>query len=216
MGQKDFFKKNLALSCTIRHEPLTLCWVSEKINEPIPRKLTDKQKDGRTDGQTVSYRTLPATVGGPIGPLYFFSSNVCFAKPIRVQIFKTFKCSGQNSSNSSCQFWNNKSISGQILHHSSVSWKITPLYFLGETLYTSHKRKQLKRKFWEFWILKSKFAEFLSFLKQQISFSSNFASLLSVMRYVLYTFLAKILYTFNKSSLSKYKFGEISHEQLKV
>ena len=30
------------------------------------------------------------------------------------------------------------------------------------------------------------------------------------------TFLAEILYTFNKRSLSMYKFGEISGEQLKV
>ena len=33
-------------------------------------------------------------------------------------------------------------------------------------------------------------------------------------RYLLYTILVEILYTCNKRSLSKYKFGEISHEQL--
>ena len=43
-----------------------------------------------------------------------------------MRIFGIFKCSGQNSSNSSCQFWNDKSIP-QILHHSSLSWHITPL-----------------------------------------------------------------------------------------
>ena len=58
-------------------------------------------------------------------PLYFFSSNnIYFAQkePIKMKIFETFKCSGQNSSNSSCQFWNDKSIPLQILHHSSFSW----------------------------------------------------------------------------------------------
>ena len=45
-------------------------------------------------------------------------------------IFETFKCLGQNLSNSSCQFWNGKSIPLQILHHSSLSWYITPLWIL--------------------------------------------------------------------------------------
>ena len=60
----------------------------------------------------------------------FFSSNVIYfvqKEPIKVQIFETFKWVGQNSSNSSCQFWNDKSIPLQILHHSSLSWYITPL-----------------------------------------------------------------------------------------
>ena len=41
-----------------------------KTNEPIPRKLphrkTKGEKDGRTDGQTIIHRTLPATFRGPI------------------------------------------------------------------------------------------------------------------------------------------------------
>ena len=48
-----------------------------------------------------------------------------------MKMFETFKCSGQNSSNSSCQFWNDKSIPLQILHHSSLSWQITPLWILS-------------------------------------------------------------------------------------
>ena len=32
------------------------------------------------------------------------------------------ECSGQNLSNSSCQFWNGKSIPLKILHYSSLSW----------------------------------------------------------------------------------------------
>ena len=47
-------------------------------------------------------------------------------QPIKAQIFEIFECLGQNSSNSSCQFWTDKSIL-QFLHHSSLSWPITPL-----------------------------------------------------------------------------------------
>ena len=38
---------------------------------------------------------------------------------------------GQNSLNSSCQFWNHNSIPLQILHHSSLPWLITPLWILS-------------------------------------------------------------------------------------
>ena len=44
--------------------------------------------------------------------------------------FDTFKCSGENLPNS-CHFPSNKSVFLQILHHSSMSWKITPLYFFS-------------------------------------------------------------------------------------
>ena len=45
--------------------------------------------------------------------------------------FDTFKCSGENLPNTLCHFWNHKSVFLQILHHSCVSWKITPLYLFG-------------------------------------------------------------------------------------
>ena len=50
--------------------------------------------------------------------------------------FDTFKCSGENLQNSSCHFPSNKSVFLQILYHSSMSWKITPLYFLVKAIYT--------------------------------------------------------------------------------
>ena len=54
----------------------------------------------------------------------------------------------------------------QILHHCSVSWKITPLYFFSSNL-----------------IYFGKFTKsFMSYLKSQVSFSLNFASLFNVMR----------------------------------
>ena len=72
-------------------------------------------------------------------------------------------------------------------------------------------------KFFDFLVLRSKFIKFLSFLKQKISFSSNFGPLFGIMRHNSSKFfLTETLYTFSKSSLSKYKFGEISPEQLKV
>ena len=69
-----------------------------------------------------------------ITPLYFFSSNnIYFAQkePIKMTIFETFEWSGQILLNSLCQFWKNKSIPLQILYLSSVSWKITSLYFFS-------------------------------------------------------------------------------------
>ena len=69
-----------------------------------------------------------------ITPLNIFSSNnIYFAQkgPIKVKIFETFECSGQNLWNSLQQFLNDKSIPLQILYPSSVSWKITPLYFFS-------------------------------------------------------------------------------------
>ena len=60
----------------------------------------------------------------------FFSSNITYfgqKQPVKVQIFEIFKCSGQNLSNSSCQFWTDKSIPLQIWYHSSLSWHKTPL-----------------------------------------------------------------------------------------
>ena len=76
----------------------------------------------------------PYSVSWKIIPLYFFSSNnTYFAQKehIKINFFETFKCLGQNSPNSWCQFWNDKSFPLQILHHSSLSWHITPLRILS-------------------------------------------------------------------------------------
>ena len=48
--------------------------------------------------------------------------------------FETFNCSGENLAYSSCHFPNHKSVFFQILHHPSVSWKITPLYFFRSNI----------------------------------------------------------------------------------
>ena len=54
--------------------------------------------------------------------------------------FETFKCFGENLSNFSCHFSNQMSFFLQILHHSSVSWKITSMYFCSSNImYFGHK-----------------------------------------------------------------------------
>ena len=69
-------------------------------------------------------------VPSDITPRYSFSSNIIYFaqnQPIKVQTFEIFECSAQNSSNSSSQFWTDKSIPHQIWHHFSLSWHITTL-----------------------------------------------------------------------------------------
>ena len=62
--------------------------------------------------------------------------------------FETFKSSGENFPYSSCHFLNHKSVFLQILHHHSVSWKITPLYsFKSNIKYFAHFSL---KQFWTF------------------------------------------------------------------
>ena len=76
--------------------------------------------------------------------------------------FETFKHFGNNLPNSSSHFLNHKSVFLQILHHSSVPWKITPLGFFRSNV-TYFAQKEPKWKFWEFWVLRSKFNKSLYF-----------------------------------------------------
>ena len=93
-----------------------------------------------------------------------------------MQIFETFECSGQNSSNSSL---NSKIPSNfgscfiVMIRNSSVSLKL--LHFLL-SIKGFHQ-------FWDVRVLQQNLAKFLiSFSKPQVSFSSNFASLFNVMK----------------------------------
>ena len=63
-GQKKISLK-IWLSRTTSHGILAPHQNLEKINDTIPRKRPDKQKDGRKDWQRLFYITLPATTGGP-------------------------------------------------------------------------------------------------------------------------------------------------------
>ena len=94
----------------------------------------------------------PSSVSWNITPMYFFSSNnVYFSQkePMKMKTFETFECSGQISSNFLCQFWNDKSIPLQILYPSSVSWKITPLYFLTSNNIYFAQKESIKMKIFE-------------------------------------------------------------------
>ena len=72
------------------------------------------------------------------------------------------------------------------------------------------KRTNQSANFGDFWVPGSIFTKFLSIFKQQIDFCSNFASIFTAMRLnSCVLFLAEIVYTFNKKSLPKYKFGEM-------
>ena len=102
--------------------------------------------------------------------------------------FEILKCSGENLLYSSCHFPNHKSVFLQILHHPSLSWKITPLYYLDQKLSTIGANESAS--FGDLRVFRWKFTKFLSFLKQKISFSSNFASIFRVTRYNFSVFLS--------------------------
>ena len=66
----------------------------------------------------------------------------------------------------------------------TISHDTTPLYFFARPLHTFYKRSPSKCKFSDFPLLGLKFTKLLMpFLETRVSFSSNFASLFSVMRY---------------------------------
>ena len=82
---------------------------------------------------------------------FLSSNNTYFARkgPIKVKTFDTFKCSGQNLSNSLYQFWNDKSIPLQILYPSSVSWKIIPLYLFSSNNIYFVQKEHIKTNIFE-------------------------------------------------------------------
>ena len=96
--------------------------------------------------------------------------------------FDTFKCSDENLPHFSSLFSNHKSVFLQNLHISSVSWTMTHLYFCrSNNKYFGH-REPIKTIFLDFRVLGSKFVKFLmSVLKQQVSSSSIFVSILIAM-----------------------------------
>ena len=89
--------------------------------------------------------------------------------------FDIFRWSGENLLNIWCHFSNSKSVFLQILHHSSMSLKITPLYFFSSNITYFGHTKLIKTHFFflDFQVLGSKFVKFLmSALKQQVNPSS--------------------------------------------
>ena len=75
--------------------------------------------------------------------------------------FDTFECSGESLPNSKCP--NRKSVFLQIFHHSSLSWKITPLYFFrSNVIYFAAQKGTIKKQFFETWVLGKKLTKFLN------------------------------------------------------
>ena len=159
----------------------------------------------------VKQSLLTASCQSSCSEFLFWFSSACFLK------WNCYFSACENLPNSPCHFWKHKSVFLQILHDSSVSWKITPLYFFRSNVIYFAQKKPTKVEVLRILSAQAKFTKFLSFLKQKISFSTNFALIFSDMRHnSSMLFLAGILYTFNQRNLSKYKFGEIWREQSKV
>ena len=118
-------------------------------------------------------------------PMKFSSwSIICFGQkePISVQFFRLLSALMKVHPSSHAIFETTRLGFIQILHHCSASWKRTPLYFLAQSLYTSTK-KPIEKKFSDFCVVWWKFTKFLmSYMKSQVSFSLNFASLSRVIK----------------------------------
>ena len=129
--------------------------------------------------------------------------------------FEIFKCTGENLSYSLCHFPNRKLVFFQILHHSSVLWKTTPLYFFRSNVTYFAKKEPIKVDILRILSAQIKIHKIL-FVFETNQFCFKFC--FSVMRHnsSSITLLAEILHAFSESSLWKYKFGEISCEQSKV
>ena len=81
-------------------------------------------------------------------------------------------------------FWNCHILYEFCITHSWVLWHITPMYFLGQTLHTLDKKSPSNYSLSDFWVLWWKFTKFvMPFLKTQVSLYSNFAWLISIMKY---------------------------------
>ena len=97
-------------------------------------------------------------------------------------IFQTSECSNESSPNSSAIFETTRSGFLQILHHCSVSGKITPLHFFSSNLTYFGQKDPIKVKFSVCWEVGRKITKFLmSYLKPKDSFSLNFASFFNIM-----------------------------------
>ena len=112
-----------------------------------------------------------------ITPLKIFSSCIFYFgqnDPVKVPIFTLSNVLVKIYQIPCVIFETTKSVFLQILHDSSLSLKITLLYLFWSNF---AQKGQITVEILENWVLGSKFTKFLSFLKEQTSFSSNFASL---------------------------------------
>ena len=124
--------------------------------------------------------------------------------------FQTFGCSNDESSpNSSCHFWNHNVRVSQILHHCSVPWEITPLFFLAQTSYTLDKNSPLEWNFRTFeWLGENSPNSSCHIWNHKSIFFKLCITLQYHERWLFCTFLAETLYDFYKGSPSKCKISE--------
>ena len=74
-----------------------------------------------------------------------FSAQTLIKRSPLKDKFWDIRVLGQNSQNSSFHFWKYKSrVPPQILHHSSVLWHITPLYFFGSNIIYFRQKQHIK------------------------------------------------------------------------
>ena len=111
--------------------------------------------------------------------------------------FETFECSGKNLPISSCHFPNHKSVFHQSLHHLAVSWNIVLQYFFSSNIICFVQKERIKVQIFETFECWCENSPNSCLFWKQISFSSIFASLFSVMRH-------------NSSTLFKLKFYILS------
>ena len=119
-------------------------------------------------------------------PMKFSSWNIiCFGQiePIKVQFFQLLSALMKVHSIPYVIFETTRSSFIQILHHCLVSWKINFLYFCSSNLVYFGQKEPIENKLSGFWVVGWKFTKFLMwYLKPQVIFSLNFASLFNVMR----------------------------------
>ena len=91
--------------------------------------------------------------------------------------FKTLECSGKNLPNSSCHFPNHESVFLQILHDSSVSWKITLLFlFRSNVIYFAWKGPMKLQIFWTLKCLDQNSPNSFHFSNKKLSFFFKFCT----------------------------------------
>ena len=84
----------------------------------------------------------------------------------------------------------------QILHHCSVSWKMTPLYFFSWNHIYFGQKRPMEVKFLVFWVIRWKFTKLLMpYFRPQVRFSLNFASVFRGNSSVLFQLKLYIIFT---------------------
>ena len=92
--------------------------------------------------------------------------------------FDTFKCSGENLPNFSCLFSKHWSVFLQNLSNSSLSQKITPLYFCSSNNIYFGQKEPIKKKCSDFSSARVKFCEVHVNFKTKSQFLLNFCIIL--------------------------------------